>query len=218
MTTEISAYLRLMNWLSPSFPTGSFGYSHGLEYAFEAGLLPSRESFYDWLTALISGSCRNDAIICALAWETASNNDSLDALSELSLSMAGSRGRFTESLEQGKSFLKSVKLWDEKIELDDNLPLPIALGAIAQKTEIEKLQTVAAYLNSFVSALIQAALRLGRFGQDDGVYLLSKLEAFILETATHACTANIDDLGNMCIMGEISAMKHEELRSRIFIT
>jgi len=33
---EISL-LRLLTWLSPAFPTGGFAYSHGLEWAVEAG-------------------------------------------------------------------------------------------------------------------------------------------------------------------------------------
>ncbi len=31
------ALVRLMAWLSPSFPTGAFAYSHGLEWAVESG-------------------------------------------------------------------------------------------------------------------------------------------------------------------------------------
>ena len=30
---------RLLTWLSPAFPVGAFSYSHGLEYAVEAGLV-----------------------------------------------------------------------------------------------------------------------------------------------------------------------------------
>jgi urease accessory protein len=38
MTTgEDERFLRLLTWLSPAFPTGGFAYSHGLEWAVEAG-------------------------------------------------------------------------------------------------------------------------------------------------------------------------------------
>lgn len=40
---EASAHLlRLLAWLSPSFPTGGFGHSQGLEYVVEAGLVRDR--------------------------------------------------------------------------------------------------------------------------------------------------------------------------------
>ena len=41
------ALLRLLTWLSPSFPVGAYSYSHGLEYAVEAGLVRDRESLRD---------------------------------------------------------------------------------------------------------------------------------------------------------------------------
>ena len=40
---EASALYRLMAWLSPAYPTGAFSYSHGLEYAVEAGLVGESE-------------------------------------------------------------------------------------------------------------------------------------------------------------------------------
>ena len=36
-TTTDNRLPRLLAWLSPAFPTGAFAYSHGLEWAIEAG-------------------------------------------------------------------------------------------------------------------------------------------------------------------------------------
>ena len=36
-STEIPDALRLMAWLSPGYPVGAYAYSHGLEWAVEAG-------------------------------------------------------------------------------------------------------------------------------------------------------------------------------------
>jgi hypothetical protein len=38
------AFLRLQSWLSPAFPTGAYSYSHGLEWAVEAGDVHDRSS------------------------------------------------------------------------------------------------------------------------------------------------------------------------------
>src|SRR6056297_25487 len=55
--------LRLMAWLSPSFPTGAFSYSHGLEYAVEAGLVTDRAGLAGWIeTILRRGSAHIDAV------------------------------------------------------------------------------------------------------------------------------------------------------------
>ncbi|MBT6986599.1 MAG: hypothetical protein HN956_19760, partial [Rhodospirillaceae bacterium] len=68
MTTDPTNLLRLQSWLSPAFPIGAFSYSHGLEYAVEAGLVHDRDSLIDWLDGdLRFGSGRNEAIFLVLA-------------------------------------------------------------------------------------------------------------------------------------------------------
>src|SRR5580700_12185218 len=70
------ALLRLQSWLSPAFPTGSYSYSHGLEWAVEAGWIDNRESLVDWLEAdLRFGSGRAEAIFFSEAWCSTRDND-----------------------------------------------------------------------------------------------------------------------------------------------
>src|SRR5262249_29170691 len=73
--------LRLQTWLSPAFPTGSYSYSHGLEWAVEAGSVKDRASLVDWLAAdLRYGSGRNEAIFFREAWLSATADDELRLL------------------------------------------------------------------------------------------------------------------------------------------
>ena len=66
------ALLRLQSWLSPAFPTGAYSYSHGLEWAVEAGYISDRKSLVDWLDAdLCYGSGRNEAIFFSEAYRCA---------------------------------------------------------------------------------------------------------------------------------------------------
>ncbi len=68
--------LRQQSWLSPAFPTGSYSYSHGIEWAVEAGYIHGRESLVDWLEAdLRYGSGRNEAIFFLEAWRCATEDD-----------------------------------------------------------------------------------------------------------------------------------------------
>src|SRR5215471_9795523 len=70
------AFLRLQSWLSPAFPTGSYSYSHGLEWAVEAGHIHDHTSLVDWLGAdLCYGSGRNEAIFFMEAWRRATDGD-----------------------------------------------------------------------------------------------------------------------------------------------
>src|SRR5215467_13447742 len=72
----VLALLRQQSWLSPTFPTGAYSYSHGLEWAVEAGDVHDRESLVDWLEAdLCYGSGRNEAIFFSVAWRCAMDDD-----------------------------------------------------------------------------------------------------------------------------------------------
>src|SRR5262245_35871421 len=85
-------FLRLQSWLSPAFPTGSYSYSHGLEWAVEAGHVHDRQSLVDWLEAdLRYGSGRNEAIFFSEAWRSALGNAStrLVEVAELAAALRG---------------------------------------------------------------------------------------------------------------------------------
>jgi urease accessory protein len=70
ITTEASL-LRLLAWLSPAFPTGAFAYSHGLEWAVEAGDVRDETSLFGWLTDVMThGTGRTDTILLRHAHRT----------------------------------------------------------------------------------------------------------------------------------------------------
>ena len=54
MIPDGHAFLRLLTWLSPSFPVGGFSYSHGLEFAVEAGLVRDRGDLVGWLDTVLT--------------------------------------------------------------------------------------------------------------------------------------------------------------------
>src|ERR1700756_2106060 len=63
-TTDHRPLLNLLAWLSPAFPTGAFAYSHGLEWAVEAGDIKDGDSLFRWLTDVLAlGSGRSDTIL-----------------------------------------------------------------------------------------------------------------------------------------------------------
>src|SRR5260370_37499510 len=84
--------LRMQRWLSPAFPSGSYSYSHGLEWAVEAGYIHDRKSLVDWLEAdLFHGSGRNEAIFFSEAWRYTTEDDCA-TLSEIAELAAAYRG------------------------------------------------------------------------------------------------------------------------------
>ena len=72
ITTTDLGVLRLLTWLSPAFPTGAFAYSHGLEWAVDAGVIRDGETLTEWMAAVIAhGSGRNDTILVRHAYRAA---------------------------------------------------------------------------------------------------------------------------------------------------
>ncbi len=103
-----TAQLLLLTWFSPSYPVGSFAYSHGLEWAQEAGDLPDAASLAAWLADLIErGAARSDAILGVAAWNATTAGDwaEVASIAELALATATSTERRMETVTQGNAFL-----------------------------------------------------------------------------------------------------------------
>lgn len=112
MSIEANQLLLLLNWMSPAFPTGAFAYSHGLEWAIEAGDVTCTDDLKPWLEDLVTrGSGWNDAVIFARCWE-----DDADALNELALALASSKERHLETTQLGRSFLKAAEIFASPVE------------------------------------------------------------------------------------------------------
>lgn len=212
-----TALLRLMAWLSPAFPVGSFSYSHGLEAAVGDGLVEDAAGLQAWLASLIEhGSAWNDAVLLAESHQRASSGDGVADLAELAEALAGSHERHMETTLQGAAFGAAVKAWTHGEYLPADMPYPIAVGAMAGLNGIDIEASLAAFLQAFVSNQLQAAIRLSVIGQTDAMKLLAALEAMIAETARRATSSSLDDLGSAAIMAEIAAMRHETQRTRLF--
>jgi urease accessory protein len=210
--------LRLMTWLSPAFPVGAFSYSHGIEQAIHDGAIVDRETLVAWLSELIRrGSAWNDAVLLAETWR---NGDSIDEVAALAEAMAGSRERHMETMLQGEAFVSAMQDWvgddDLSAQATERHAYPIAVGQAAASHGIALEPALVAYLNAFVSNLVQAAVRLVPLGQRAGVGAMAGLEPVILETASRAAASTLDDLGSATFMSEIMTMKHETLYSRVF--
>lgn len=213
----MSALLRLINLLSPAFPTGSFAFSHGLEREVHDGRVGDRAALEAWLADLIAeGSLWNDAVLCAEAHRRASQGGDVGGLAELGLALAGSSERLAETLEQGVAFARAVKAWPGAAHLPERVPYPVAVGAAAAVHGITLADALAAWLNAVASALVQAGVRLIPIGQSEAVATLAALEPVILAAARRAETSSLDDLGSSSIRAEIAALRHEVQYSRLF--
>ena len=216
---EAPALIRLLAWLSPAFPVGSFSYSHGLESAVHDGLLGNRDELEDWLFGLLTaGSLWNDAVLSAHALRAAGKPGELVRLAELAEALAGSAERHLETTSQGRAFLEAAHTWNGAgIDgLPDDCAYAVAFGAAAGSAGIQAHEAIAGLLQAAISNLVQAAIRLSVIGQSDAIRVAAKLENEIAATAHRAAQASLDDLGSATLLSEIAAMRHETMHTRLF--
>jgi urease accessory protein len=223
------AILRLQSWLSPAFPTGSYAYSHGLEWAVEAGHVNNLRSLVDWLEAdLCYGSGRNEAIFFGEAWRCATNDDhqKLFAIAELAVALRGTSELALESSQPGTACLTILRhVWPDFIldalanVLGDRRVQPVLaviLGVRSARQGIPMTLALAAFLQSYMSNLVIAAVRLIPLGQTDGQIAIAELENAVLSNAAHLGHATIDDLGSAAVMVDLASMAHETQYTRLF--
>jgi urease accessory protein len=98
---------RLLAWLSPSFPTGAFSYSHGLEAAAAAEAVHNRATLQAWIAAIVAqGSGRIDADILCDAYRAALVEDgaALDAVNRRGVAYRATAELALEASQQGEAF------------------------------------------------------------------------------------------------------------------
>lgn len=214
MTTDPRQLLLLLNWISPAFPTGAFAYSHGLEWAVEAGIVKTREDVRQWIDDLLTrGSAWNDAVIFARCWE-----DGHGSLNNLALALCSSRERWLETTQLGRAFGIAARVFTLLQEGEDDVAYPVAAGTACAAMGIGRDQALLAFLQGFAAALASVAVRLVPLGQTAGLEVLRDLMPVIATSARRAEASSLDDLGSITLLSDIAAMKHETQHSRVFRT
>lgn len=102
----------LLAWMSPSFPVGAYTYSHGLEWAIEAGDVCDADSLAHWCAGVLThGAGRSDAILLAHAMTAAHAGDvrTLRDLLDLARALQPSAERRLEATAQGDAFIAAVR-------------------------------------------------------------------------------------------------------------
>ncbi|MGA0594197.1 urease accessory protein UreF [Enterovirga sp. CN4-39] len=220
-----AGFLPLLCWLSPSFPVGAYAYSHGLEWAVEAGDLRDEASLESWLSDILhDGFGRNDAILLCAAYRAAASGSraGLDAANELALAMAGSAEFRLETAQQGRSFLDAVgAAWPhERLgalagDLDE-VALPVALGLASACHGIDLAATAKAYLVALAQNLVSAAIRLAPIGQTSGQRVLARLVPALSALADETLTLGLDDVGSATFRADLGSFRHETQYTRLF--
>lgn len=224
-TTDPFGLTRLLCWLSPAFPVGAYAYSHGLEWAVEAGDVANEASLEAWLTDLLeAGIGRSDGILLAAAYRAAEAGDSevFAQVNDLALALAPAAELRLETAQQGRSFLDAVlatwpaeRLATFATDIRE-IAYPVALGLAAASHGVPARQTVEGYLTALSGNLVSAAIRLAPIGQTAGQRVLARLAARIPDLASALLACDLDDVGGVTFRSDLGSLRHETQYTRLF--
>ncbi len=221
--------LRIMAWLSPSFPVGAFSYSHGLEYAVEAGRVTDRETLLAWSAEILRrGSGRVDAALFRASYDAVLSEDAdlICWVLERGDTMRSTRELGVEAEGQGRAFLEAVSgpwpapgldwLRTQAASLARPVVYPVAVGATAAAHRIPLSMALTAYLHAFAANLVSAGLRLVPLGQSDGQQVISELEPTIQRAVAAAMLRPHADIGSSTLLVDWASASHETQYTRLF--
>ena len=201
----------LQIWFSSSFPVGSYAYSHGLEALIDDDKIKNRDDVREYLKALLFyGSLRNDYIFLKSVYMGEEIND-------LILASASSKERHTEMIDMGNSFRKIMKdSWE--LVLEENTSFVYCISKAALHFNIKFDDLIKFYLQSYISNLINVCVKHIPMSQKDGQILNVNFIDQIQKFLDQSYQLTLKDIGTSFFIGDIFAIKHENLDSRIYLT
>ncbi|WP_024368163.1 urease accessory protein UreF [Arthrobacter sp. TB 26] len=224
-TSPASYQLALQQLCDSALPTGAFAHSLGFESYIERGLVHDEQSFAVWLAAFAGQQLTySDALAIRFLYEDVSVAE-LDALltaqllprqlREASIKMG------TRLLEIGAEIFPSLELAEYRELVGSGRAAghqPLAFAVVARSLGVPLPEALAAYLFATLTSLTQNAVRAIPLGQNAGQRLLRKAAGDVAAAVERAATLDRSDFGAVSPGLEISQMRHERQRARMFMS
>jgi urease accessory protein len=217
--------LALQQLTDSALPTGAFAHSLGFETYVDAGVIANEAGFGVWLSAFVSQQLSySDGLAIRFLYEGADVGE-LDVLLSASLLAREVReagvkmgGRL---LEIGGEVFPSPEL-----ELYRDLVAsgraaghqPLAFAVVARSLGVPLTEALSAYLFAAATSLTQNAVRAIPLGQNAGQRLLRKASDDVAAAVGRITHLTLDDFGAVSPGLEISQMRHERQRARMFMS
>ena len=215
----------LMLWLSPAFPVGAFAYSHGLEWAVEAGDIHDARSLGGWLVDLLTfGAPRADAILFAAAYRSAEARRLARALRvQRACRRARALGRTAPRDDgAGRRFrhggARGLGLRAARGASRPRRRSPIRPRSPPPRRAMGWRSRRAFRRSCWRSSPTPSPPWCGSapIGQTDGQKILAALLPRLRVLAREAAQSSLADLGGCAFRSDIASMRHETQYSRLF--
>jgi len=223
-TEPHSSLLRLLQLASPTLPVGAYTYSEGLETQVDVGTMQDATALHHWLEQeLRHGAIRLDAAAMVTAMRAMATAD-WEALHQRNAQLSALRETSElreQSWQMGRSLLRLLQelepaLTSPLAACGENCNFAIAYGVAAQHWQIHEQAAVLGYLQSWVSNLVTAGVKLIPLGQTAGQKMLLALSSELEATAAAALSQPLETLYTCSWGMAIASMNHETLYTRLF--
>ncbi|RAM38024.1 urease accessory protein UreF [Arthrobacter globiformis] len=226
LNTRTSIHQLALRQLTDSaLPTGAFAHSLGFETYIERGVVHDEESFGVWLAAFVSQQLTySDALAIRFLYEGVSVLE----LDELLTAQLLPRQVREASVKMGGRLIEIGTEVFPSEELDAYRALvsggraaghqPLAFAVVARSLGVPQAEAIAAYLFATVTSLTQNAVRAIPLGQNAGQRVLRKMHDAVAAAVERTARLTPDDFGAVSPGLEISQMRHERQRARMFMS
>lgn len=222
ITIKRQALARLLQLASPTLPVGAFSYSEGLETLVSEGVITDLESLMDWLLQeLRYGGIRLETAVAVKAAQHQQSPEQLRYWNQWLSAARGTRELQQQSWQMGRALVRlAQELHPELVPTFEACGSPcnfaVAFGIVAAHWEINVQTLRLAYLQSWATNLVGAAVKLVPLGQTDGQRCLLQLVSALDETAMAMAELSDDELWISSWGAAIASARHETLYSRLF--
>ncbi len=221
----MSYQLALQQLVDSALPTGAFAHSLGFETYVDAGAVVDEAGFGEWLSVFILQPLTyTDGLAIRFLYEGADVGE-LDGL--LSASLLPRQVR-EASVKMGSRLLEiGAEVFPSAgLELYRDLVAtgraaghqPLAFAVVARSLEVPLHEALTAYLFAAVTSLTQNAVRAIPLGQNAGQRLLRHAADDVAAAVERIPHLTPDDFGAVSPGLEISQMRHERQRARMFMS
>jgi urease accessory protein len=217
--------LALQQLTDSALPTGAFAHSLGFETSIERGLVHDEASFGVWLSAFVGQQLTySDGLALRFLYEGVPVAE-LDCLLTAQLLPRQLREASTKMgnrlLEIGSEAFPSPELTAYRALVTEGRAAghqPLAFAVVARSLGVPHTEALAAYLFAAVTSLTQNAVRAIPLGQNAGQRLLRNAADDVAAAVGRIGRLTPDDFGAVSPGLEISQMRHERQRARMFMS
>ncbi|XGV98427.1 MAG: urease accessory protein UreF [Leptolyngbya sp. BL-A-14] len=226
----VDSRLALMQLSDSFFPSGSFTLSHGLESLVQTNQIRTTKDVETFLHLLLHNKVGcSDLVALIHAYRASVANDFSEIQRADACLYAQTLIHSTREAQRrsGQALLMVARsTWNDPqleslqnaIDAQQMIGLhPIVFAIVGRTVHLSESDTSFAFLHSFVTGVVGAAIRLGVLGHLGAQALLYTMAAEI-ETIVQQAPASLDEMWSCTPAIDVAQMSHQRLNSKQFAT